>query len=322
MKNTEFIIRKLQNKSQNKDINYNNSRVILAFLVLLIIVLIPEHFSMTFLKCETKYWLFSASMQTLGAFIALLFTGYTFIYEHLKEHADNEVSEIISMRNHKKIRRLTILVGITISFSLVMLMFNEIGNMPFFEQITILNIVLIIYSLIKGFSFIISVLDPSNEEKIALELIADTFDGIRSNKPKNQEMISRGKFIDEFIELEEFLRNKYEVNEKYQKRPISLRALINKMSYDVIDSNYVEILNEVVVYRNLVVHGKIKNVEKFIYDELVKVKKNIGLNRTGESVDVGSYICSACGQSIIIEDASDILPPCPKCNGNLFTYSD
>lgn len=34
---------------------------------------------------------------------------------------------------------------------------------------------------------------------------------------------------------------------------------------------------------------------------------------TGEKPGKGTYKCVACGQLVVLDDTSDKLPPCPKC---------
>ena len=35
--------------------------------------------------------------------------------------------------------------------------------------------------------------------------------------------------------------------------------------------------------------------------------------KTGEKPGKGTYRCRACGQTVILDDTTDTLPPCPKC---------
>ncbi len=35
---------------------------------------------------------------------------------------------------------------------------------------------------------------------------------------------------------------------------------------------------------------------------------------TGEKPGKGTYICKNCGQKVVLNDNSDALPPCPKCD--------
>ena len=43
--------------------------------------------------------------------------------------------------------------------------------------------------------------------------------------------------------------------------------------------------------------------------------------KTGEKPGKGTYKCTKCGQLVHLDDATDTLPPCPKCNGTNFTKS-
>ncbi len=43
------------------------------------------------------------------------------------------------------------------------------------------------------------------------------------------------------------------------------------------------------------------------------------MSTTGEKPGRGTYVCTSCGQSVTLDDDSDTLPPCPKCNGTTYT---
>jgi len=40
---------------------------------------------------------------------------------------------------------------------------------------------------------------------------------------------------------------------------------------------------------------------------------------TGEKPGIGTYKCNKCGQLVRLDDNTDTLPPCPKCDGTEFT---
>ena len=40
--------------------------------------------------------------------------------------------------------------------------------------------------------------------------------------------------------------------------------------------------------------------------------------KTGEKPGKGTYRCVACGQTVVLDDATDTLPPCPKCDGSTY----
>jgi len=298
-------------------------RTLMVLVYALIIVVVPSKWEFQFIKNETKYWLFSASLQTLGAFIALLFTGYTFIYEHLKENMDDEITREISRTNHNKIKFLTILVGISMIMSLLMIAFNEfltelvsgtLLNRSIVNQIILVNITLIIYSFIKGIIFVISVLDPQREEKTADSLLDKEY----PESPNPQLVITRGEFIDEYIELEEYLRDKYSVDEKYKKYPNTMRSIVSRLKYTKEYEEYIDELHELINYRNLVVHGTVKTIRVKMHAKLVNLKMNVfKIARTGERSKSGAYVCSSCEQEINIKNEG-LLPPCPRCNNTLF----
>lgn len=40
--------------------------------------------------------------------------------------------------------------------------------------------------------------------------------------------------------------------------------------------------------------------------------------RTGEKPGKGTYVCINCGTIVVLDDNTDKLPPCPKCDGTTF----
>lgn len=48
--------------------------------------------------------------------------------------------------------------------------------------------------------------------------------------------------------------------------------------------------------------------------EIIIVIGELMMATTGEKPGKGSYICEKCGQQVDLDDQTDTLPPCPKCN--------
>lgn len=42
------------------------------------------------------------------------------------------------------------------------------------------------------------------------------------------------------------------------------------------------------------------------------------MSTTGEKPGKGTYTCQKCGQGVVLDNASDTLPPCPKCSHTEF----
>lgn len=43
------------------------------------------------------------------------------------------------------------------------------------------------------------------------------------------------------------------------------------------------------------------------------------MSTTGEKPGKGAYTCDNCGQVVVLDDISDTLPPCPKCQETEYT---
>ena len=41
--------------------------------------------------------------------------------------------------------------------------------------------------------------------------------------------------------------------------------------------------------------------------------------KTGEKPGIGTYKCTKCGEVVRLDDATDTLPPCPKCANTTYT---
>lgn len=39
---------------------------------------------------------------------------------------------------------------------------------------------------------------------------------------------------------------------------------------------------------------------------------------TGQKPGKGTYVCTECGTIVVLDDETDTLPPCPKCNNTTF----
>ena len=48
-------------------------------------------------------------------------------------------------------------------------------------------------------------------------------------------------------------------------------------------------------------------------------KKENSMSTTGEKPGAGTYKCDNCAQIVVLDDDSDTLPPCPKCEETEYT---
>ncbi|MCK5136390.1 MAG: hypothetical protein KAR19_11430 [Bacteroidales bacterium] len=47
--------------------------------------------------------------------------------------------------------------------------------------------------------------------------------------------------------------------------------------------------------------------------------KHVVMSSTGEKPGKGAYTCKNCGQVVVLDDNTDTLPPCPRCNHTEYT---
>lgn len=43
------------------------------------------------------------------------------------------------------------------------------------------------------------------------------------------------------------------------------------------------------------------------------------MSTTGEKPGKDEYTCTSCGQVVVLDDDTDTLPPCPRCDGTEYT---
>ncbi|MBK5242442.1 zinc ribbon-containing protein (plasmid) [Clostridium estertheticum] len=41
--------------------------------------------------------------------------------------------------------------------------------------------------------------------------------------------------------------------------------------------------------------------------------------KTGQKPGKGTYVCTTCGEKVVLDDITDTLPPCPKCHATEYT---
>lgn len=60
----------------------------------------------------------------------------------------------------------------------------------------------------------------------------------------------------------------------------------------------------------MTIYGKISHIDY--------KKEGRYMPNTGEKPGKGEYTCENCGQVVVLDDDTDTMPPCPKCNGTEF----
>lgn len=221
---------------------------------------------------DNIYWLFSSSAQAIAAFIGFLAAGFFFSFDRMDKQVDKdetleEIYAEIKNQYYKRIITLFILTGSSIILSLAMTFLNgfdlRIWGIILKIFVSLLNIVTIIWAII----FILYIIDPRKVQKTADKLI-------KLNKNISDEdsslTMTRGQFIDKFIELERLLRQLAEKYQLFDNTNLNVRArptmplheIIRELNLrQIINGNQVREILDVNKVRNLAAHGEINNVD-------------------------------------------------------------
>lgn len=233
-------------------------------------------------KKDTAYWLFSALSQTIAAFVALLFAGYAIVLGIMTEleQKDETLSEIhdqLKRHYYKSLKVLAYLTAVSIVSSLMMILFHGVTNFPFKRDFGVFSLGISIFTIIWGIRFVIEILNPKKYRLAAESLLRKKTQSITSSTQKKPIT----QFLETFILLEtevrEYIfsdpRNKYVFK---QGQSTGIRELFENLSkIRLIDNSAFEEFLSINEFRNLVVHGHIKEVDESWIKRISQLRENI-----------------------------------------------
>ena len=237
---------------------------------------------MDFKAPDNIYWLFSSSAQAIAAFIGFLAAGFFFVYDSIdkqveKDETLEEIYADIKIQYYSRLKTLFILAGLSIILSLLVVFLNGYNLHWFGIILQFLVALLNILTIGWAIWFVIFIIDPDKVRRTAQKLIEENKDIF---EPKGDNSLSRGQYLDKYIELEKLLRtiaNRYEIVNDRQGRyknflPIEMiiRGLYLRQ---LINPQQLKDLNAASRIRNLAAHGEIQQIEVKqgnVVDELIK----------------------------------------------------
>lgn len=219
---------------------------------------------------DNIYWLFSSSAQAIAAFIGFLAAGFFFSYDRIDKQVDKDetLEEIyvdIKRQYYKRIKTLFILTGLSIILSLATVWLNgydlDFAGIIIQSVVAALNVATIVWAIL----FVVFIIDPEKVSKTATKLIKQNEDLFSTSSGR---VLSRGEFIDKFIELEKVLRaiaEKHDITatDNFRFRnflPLGelIRILFRR---EIITKHQLVLLTEVNKARNLAAHGEISQID-------------------------------------------------------------
>ncbi len=214
------------------------------------------------------YWTFSAAAQSISAFVAFLLTGYALVHtlmqaEREKDDTLEEIHSVLLLNYHDKLTILVALTGAAVIFSLSIVYINR-SNTPAPTLLILAVGALDLLTIIYGFVFVVSIVDPKKYGRAAKKELKQTI----SEPELSPSKTPAGSFFDAFVHLETVVRDYLRKTDLYMpsrgspQMSYSFREMINALyRNEKINHQFYEELLAINKYRNLVFHGHIKEAE-------------------------------------------------------------
>ena len=219
---------------------------------------------------DNIYWTFSSSAQAIAALIGFLAAGFFFIHERMDREVEKDETLIEIYADIKKqyFSRLTFLLtltGLSITFSLILVYLNGFDLGRFSILLVIIVGALNIFTIIQAMLFVIFIVNPSKIENTADKLIENDKESFDVD---NSRTISKGKFLEKFIALENTARNilgqnaGFDGDSNRSRRFLPFHLVIRELvQRGMLTREQFNKLNRVTKIRNLVSHGEIEVVD-------------------------------------------------------------
>lgn len=226
------------------------------------------------LNYDSINWIFSTMPQVLGVFLGLLIAGVSFSFPQFDRLVENNQEYDYLYKEVKKylffhLKIITAASVISILADIFILFFNKgfcVSNILSNTAILVLifNFCSIIYTIIYiGYSLSPKFIDKVNEN-------------IKSSYEKsiqNEEPIDAMRFLSIYIKLEKILRKYSEVN---NIKPFNIKNILYQLkSANTISGDELANLLNLTTIRNMVVHGKIDQVDKETFRTLQSIVEQI-----------------------------------------------
>ncbi len=236
----------------------------IIFFALLLAIFILVYFYIDFNSQPANVtWIYSSSMQTLAALIALLPVSYAYFINNLEEEKSEEYDSYVLDQLKKEVYYEMIFV---IIFCLVIIIFNLLN---FFLEYSLVYAYIISFFTIHAIAllalYVYRLFDPGRVKDILRSFDTTTID-------PNQKQISLDEFITEYLELErlvkDYISNEYD-SELGDRLPLYDIVDNYVKDFDVIEEDFDD-FKEIIFHRNNVIHNYNDTVIDFAKYEKMK----------------------------------------------------
>lgn len=229
---------------------------------------------------DNIYWLFSASAQSIAAFVAFLLTGYALVH-NLMESARSEdpsldeIQYALRLQYHKQLSFLCWATGLAIALSLAMVFTNRwsyCGKLQLVALVAVVNLAVLVLAV----AFVIEIVDPRKYQKMAKDVLRQSAVDLKLT----QETTSSWDFFDAFRKLEAKLRGlAHRVDPEFEYRNpryTSYRQMVETLlRQELISRGLYDELNQLGKYRNLVFHAHIQEADPSMVERAKRAARQL-----------------------------------------------
>lgn len=267
------MVNKVENGKSKYKVNISIS-LILFFLFFICFLYFREFSGESDLN--NVYYIFSTSAQTLAALVGFVLTVYIFNHQNLRTTLENDESLVGIVdreieKNYRIVSYLSIYTAFILISDLLMLQLNNVEGwvykVPTYTVVALLNV----GGILGTFSTALYILKPYSLEERARSILNEKSEDI---EVEDESYVSRGEFIEKFIDLEKKVVAYTEERLKYKQMPNQQRRMPMNKRFELlytdekISRGTLNDLFEINKYRNLLVHGHIEKVGKSQFERL------------------------------------------------------
>jgi hypothetical protein len=229
---------------------------------------------------DNFYWLFSAAAQSISAFVAFLLTGYALVYAIMDglQQSDSSLAEVhheLKRRYHWQLALLCFFTAAAVVLSLLCVYLNPY-DFDYKKTLFAAAAAIDIGVIVGGVLFVIAIINPDKYQQAAKRLLREEQ---RRIAPRGK-AVSVGEFMTVFISLEKAIRDFTTrrqlpaVTDRPRGGGMSFPDMVNTLyRNELIDRSFVAELMEIAKYRNLVVHGRVDDVDESMVARVRHAKK-------------------------------------------------
>ena len=233
------------------------------------------------------YYLFSTAAQSIAAFIGILIAGYALVLSMMDAaaRADETLEELyeeLKRQFHRKLTVLSIVTATGIIGCFVVLFLNKY-DLCWLPYLAAVVFVIACASVIGGVLFVITIIDPAKYRAVAKQLAREI-----EPPTKASDSVSRGAFLELFIEIEQRVRRIWSARTYGQRLGLrqsmpSFREMLEVLySHGIVTQDLYGQLMSVSKHRNVVVHGQVEFVNPDVFREAETAR-----NKLNDIVDNG-----------------------------------